>query len=106
MIVQVRASSAILSPAHPGQIAALLRQRASRDQDALLRVLRSAVSRGQARDVQSLWIDDSIALRRFLTQLPARSEPALGDVRLEGALIECDAASGRATRIETFRRQA
>ena len=31
-----------------------------------------------------------IALRRFLTQLPARSEPALGDVRLEGALIECD----------------
>ena len=27
-----------------------------------------------------------IALRRFLTQMPARSEPALGDVRLEGAL--------------------
>jgi len=47
-----------------------------------------------------------IALRRFLTQLPARSEPALGDVRLEGALLECDAESGRATRIETFRRQA
>ncbi|HMG99394.1 MAG TPA: S8 family serine peptidase [Gaiellales bacterium] len=63
VIVQVRASSAILGPAHPGQIAALLRQRASRDQAALLRVLRSAVSRGQARDVQSLWIDDSIALR-------------------------------------------
>ena len=39
-----------------------------------------------------------IALRRFLTQLPARSEPALGDVRLEGALVECDAESGRATR--------
>ena len=47
-----------------------------------------------------------IALRRFLTQMPARSEPALGDVRLEGALLECDAESGRATRIETFRRQA
>ena len=47
-----------------------------------------------------------IALRRFLTQLPARSEPALGDVRIEGALVECDPASGRATRIETFRRQA
>ena len=47
-----------------------------------------------------------IALRRFLTQLPARSEPALGDVRLEGALFECDAETGRATRIETFRRQA
>jgi 2',3'-cyclic-nucleotide 2'-phosphodiesterase len=47
-----------------------------------------------------------IALRRFLTQLPARSEPALGDVRLEGALVECDAESGRASRIEPFRRQA
>ena len=47
-----------------------------------------------------------IALRRFLTQLPARSEPALGDVRLEGALVECDAQNGRATRIETVRRQA
>jgi metallophosphoesterase (TIGR00282 family) len=47
-----------------------------------------------------------IALRRFLTQLPARSEPALGDVRLEGALVECDATTGRATRIDTFRRQA
>ncbi len=47
-----------------------------------------------------------IALRRFLTQMPARSEPALGDVRLEGALLECDAESGRATRIETFRRRA
>src|SRR4051812_16630248 len=47
-----------------------------------------------------------IALRRFLTQLPARPEPALGDVRLEGALVECDAESGRATRIETVPRQA
>jgi metallophosphoesterase (TIGR00282 family) len=47
-----------------------------------------------------------IAVRRFLTQLPARSEPGLGDIRLEGALVECDAATGRATRIETFRRQA
>jgi 2',3'-cyclic-nucleotide 2'-phosphodiesterase len=47
-----------------------------------------------------------IALRRFLTQLPARSEPGLGDVRLEGALLECDPENGRATRIETFRRQA
>jgi metallophosphoesterase (TIGR00282 family) len=47
-----------------------------------------------------------IALRRFLTQLPARSEPALGDVRIEGAIVECDPETGRATRIETFRRQA
>jgi calcineurin-like phosphoesterase len=50
-------------------------------------------------------VKTEIALRRFLTQLPSRSEPALGDVRLEGALVECDAKTGRATRIETFRRQ-
>jgi metallophosphoesterase (TIGR00282 family) len=47
-----------------------------------------------------------IILRRFLTQLPVRFEPAEGDVRLEGALVECDAATGRATAIETFRRNA
>jgi calcineurin-like phosphoesterase len=35
-----------------------------------------------------------------------RFEPAEGDVRLEGALVECDAATGRATAIETFRRNA
>ncbi len=38
-----------------------------------------------------------IVLRRFLTQLPQKFETAEGDVRLEGALIECDAATGRAT---------
>jgi 2',3'-cyclic-nucleotide 2'-phosphodiesterase len=43
-----------------------------------------------------------IILRRFLTQQPQRSEPATGDVRLEGALIECD-ADGRATGVELFR---
>jgi metallophosphoesterase (TIGR00282 family) len=46
-----------------------------------------------------------IVLRRFLTQLPQRFETAEGDVRLEGALIECDAATGRATAIETVRRK-
>jgi len=46
------------------------------------------------------------ALRRFLTQRPTQFEVADGDVRLEGALLECDAASGRATAIEAFRRQA
>src|SRR4051812_1873482 len=47
-----------------------------------------------------------IALRRFLTQLPARPEPALGDVRLEGALLECDAQRGRAAGVGAFRRGA
>jgi metallophosphoesterase (TIGR00282 family) len=46
-----------------------------------------------------------LVLRRFTTQLPQRWEVAEGDVRIEGALVECDAATGRATGIETFRRQ-
>ncbi len=43
-----------------------------------------------------------LILRRFTTQLPVRFEPAEGDVRIEGALIECD-ADGRATSIEPVR---
>ena len=43
-----------------------------------------------------------LVLRRFTTQLPIRFEPAEGDVRMEGALIECD-GDGRATSIEAFR---
>jgi len=48
-------------------------------------------------------VKKEIILRRFLTQLPQRSEPADGDVRLEGALLELDGA-GHATGIELFRR--
>jgi metallophosphoesterase (TIGR00282 family) len=44
-----------------------------------------------------------LVLRRFQTGLPVRFEPAEGDVRIEGAVIECDAKSGRATSIETVR---
>jgi metallophosphoesterase (TIGR00282 family) len=44
-----------------------------------------------------------LVLRRFQTGLPVRFEPAEGGVRIEGALIECDAESGRATAIETVR---
>ena len=44
-----------------------------------------------------------LVLRRFQTGLPVRFEPAENDVRIEGALIECDPASGRASSIETFR---
>ena len=35
-----------------------------------------------------------------------RFEPAEGDVRIEGALLECDATTGRAHRCEGFRREA
>ncbi len=47
-----------------------------------------------------------IILRRFLTQLPQRHEAATGDVRVEGLIVECDPATGRATRVEAFRRDA
>jgi metallophosphoesterase (TIGR00282 family) len=43
-----------------------------------------------------------LVLRRFTTQLPIRFEPAEGDVRIEGAIVECD-GEGRATSIEAFR---
>jgi 2',3'-cyclic-nucleotide 2'-phosphodiesterase len=46
-----------------------------------------------------------LILRRFLTQLPVRFEPAEGGVRIEGALVECD-GDGRATRVEAFRLNA
>jgi metallophosphoesterase (TIGR00282 family) len=40
--------------------------------------------------------DDRNAIRRFVTGMPLRLEPASGDVRIEGALVECD-VNGRAT---------
>ncbi|HEX5449364.1 MAG TPA: TIGR00282 family metallophosphoesterase [Gaiellaceae bacterium] len=42
------------------------------------------------------------AINRFLTGMPVRLEPASGDVRIEGAIVDCD-ESGRATAVETLR---
>jgi metallophosphoesterase (TIGR00282 family) len=42
------------------------------------------------------------AIRRFVTGLPVRLEPATEGVRIEGALVECDGA-GRATSCEAIR---
>jgi metallophosphoesterase (TIGR00282 family) len=42
------------------------------------------------------------AIARMRTGVPVRFETAAGDVRIEGALVECD-ANGRATRCETVR---
>ena len=42
------------------------------------------------------------AISRMRTGVPVRFETAQGDVRIEGALVECT-ADGRATRIETVR---
>jgi 2',3'-cyclic-nucleotide 2'-phosphodiesterase len=43
-----------------------------------------------------------LAIQRMRTGMPVRFEVADGDVRLEGALLECD-ASGRATALEPLR---
>jgi len=40
--------------------------------------------------------DDRNVLKRFLTGMPTRLEPATGDVRIEGVLVACG-ADGRAT---------
>jgi len=46
--------------------------------------------------------DDHNVLKRFLTGMPTRLEPATGDVRIEGALVECD-SEGRATSCSAVR---
>jgi metallophosphoesterase (TIGR00282 family) len=40
--------------------------------------------------------DEHNAIKRFTTGMPMRLEPATGDVRIEGVLVECE-ADGRAT---------
>ena len=47
-------------------------------------------------------VQADLAIRRMRTGIPVRFETASGDVRIEGALVECD-ASGRAQAIETVR---
>ena len=44
-----------------------------------------------------------LAVRRMRTGLPVRFETASDGVRLEGALVTCDAATGRASAIEAIR---
>ena len=43
-----------------------------------------------------------IAIRRFVTGMPARLEPATGDVRIEGVVVECG-DDGRATSCDAVR---
>jgi calcineurin-like phosphoesterase len=43
-----------------------------------------------------------LAIHRMRTGMPVRFEPADGDVRIEGALVECD-AHGRALTCEAIR---
>jgi calcineurin-like phosphoesterase len=48
--------------------------------------------------------DEHNAIKRFVTGMPARLEPASGDVRIEGALVECG-EDGRATACTAVRVQ-
>jgi len=45
-------------------------------------------------------VQKELIIQRFLTNLPMRFEPATGDVRLCGTLIDCDENSGRARTIQ------
>jgi metallophosphoesterase (TIGR00282 family) len=48
-------------------------------------------------------VEVELAVRRMRTGLPVRFATAQGDVRIEGALVECDSESGRASSIEPVR---
>jgi metallophosphoesterase (TIGR00282 family) len=48
-------------------------------------------------------VEAELAIRRMRTGLPVRFETAQGGVRIEGAVVECDAATGRASSIEALR---
>jgi 2',3'-cyclic-nucleotide 2'-phosphodiesterase len=46
-----------------------------------------------------------LALRRMRAQMPVRFQPADGDLRLHGVVIEIDPGTGRASRIERIQRR-
>jgi len=48
-------------------------------------------------------VDPSLALQRFLTQMPNRFEPAKGPAALHGAVIRIDPETGRGLSIERLR---
>lgn len=47
-------------------------------------------------------VEKELVLHRFLTSMPARWEPATGDVWLCAAIIDCDEKTGRASKIERY----
>ena len=48
-------------------------------------------------------VETDLAIRRMRTGMPVRFETAQGDVRIEGAVIDSDSESGKATSIESLR---
>jgi hypothetical protein len=45
-------------------------------------------------------VEKELVLRKFLTGMPAKFEAAKGNPKMCAALIACDPATGRATRIQ------
>jgi metallophosphoesterase (TIGR00282 family) len=45
-------------------------------------------------------VQKELVVGKFLSNMPVRFEPASGDVRLCGVIVDCDEATGRATSIE------
>ncbi len=45
-------------------------------------------------------VETDLVLNRFLTGMPGKFEPAKGNPKMSAALIQCDAATGRATSIQ------
>jgi metallophosphoesterase (TIGR00282 family) len=48
-------------------------------------------------------VESELAIKRMRTGMPVRFATARGDVRIEGVVVECDQASGRATSIRPVR---
>ena len=48
-------------------------------------------------------VEAELAIRRMRTGLPVRFETAQGGVRIEGAVIDCDSDTGKASSIEAIR---
>jgi 2',3'-cyclic-nucleotide 2'-phosphodiesterase len=48
-------------------------------------------------------VEAELAIRRMRTGLPVRFETAQGGVRIEGAVVECDAETGKASAIAAIR---
>ena len=45
-------------------------------------------------------VQKDLIVQKFLTNMPSRFQPATDDVRLCAALIDCDSATGRASKIK------
>jgi 2',3'-cyclic-nucleotide 2'-phosphodiesterase len=48
-------------------------------------------------------VEAELAIQRMRTGIPVRFKPAKGGVRLEGVVLDCDPATGKATAIEPLR---